>query len=359
MNLRVTLVLLCVATLAQSKSHSGMPRACSSDTRAGQTCTLPAAAARPTQLILGMQEVRAKTAKFSDMSVSDLQDYTIENPVPCVAGPGGTFHMTDHHHLTASVLASSHKEGDKNVVVLVQDTSLVGSASMIDFYEGMVKLNAVWLTDEKGHGPINPLLLPNSVTHLANDPYRSLAYNVRKAGGYDKVTTPYQDFLWGDFFRSHDLIELPTDSSNSGSFCAAAPYSTLCLGGASAADDIINAAQDAAMQLAASHSASSLPGYKTSGFEVSDEAEHTTAEAGQPATLPASATSLRTAVTAVVGALVGVALFAGMLMIGLRIRRRRSRDSIQGVSSVSAASLLALATASQRYDLSSEADQAV
>lgn len=36
---------------------------------------------------------------------------------------------------------------------------------------------------------------------MKDDPYRSLAGEVRRAGGYAKDTTPYSEFLWADFLR--------------------------------------------------------------------------------------------------------------------------------------------------------------
>ncbi|MCQ4503937.1 hypothetical protein NON27_27510, partial [Vibrio parahaemolyticus] len=36
---------------------------------------------------------------------------------------------------------------------------------------------------------------------LTDDPYRSLAGELRRAGGYAKDPTPYSEFLWGDFLR--------------------------------------------------------------------------------------------------------------------------------------------------------------
>eukprot|EP01042_Synura_sphagnicola_P017624 gene17624-22276_t len=53
--------------------------------------------------------------------------------------------------------------------------------------------------------------LPHSVTDLADDPYRSLAGEVRRAGGYAKSSTPYTAFLWADFFRDRIKPDLLTD----------------------------------------------------------------------------------------------------------------------------------------------------
>lgn len=44
-------------------------------------------------------------------------------------------------------------------------------------------------------------LIPKSVTGLIDDPFRSLAGALRRAGGYSKETTPYSELLWADFLR--------------------------------------------------------------------------------------------------------------------------------------------------------------
>jgi hypothetical protein len=43
--------------------------------------------------------------------------------------------------------------------------------------------------------------LPRSIAGLADDPYRSLAGELRRAGGFAKDTTPFSEFLWADFLR--------------------------------------------------------------------------------------------------------------------------------------------------------------
>jgi hypothetical protein len=40
------------------------------------------------------------------------------------------------------------------------------------------------------------------ISDLIDDPYRSLAGELRRAGGFAKDTTPYSEFLWADFLRS-------------------------------------------------------------------------------------------------------------------------------------------------------------
>jgi hypothetical protein len=43
--------------------------------------------------------------------------------------------------------------------------------------------------------------IPKSVDAMRDDPFRSLAGELRRVGGFAKDTTPYSEFLWADFLR--------------------------------------------------------------------------------------------------------------------------------------------------------------
>jgi hypothetical protein len=43
--------------------------------------------------------------------------------------------------------------------------------------------------------------IPESVTSLQDDPFRSLAGELRRVGGFAKESTPFGEFLWADFLR--------------------------------------------------------------------------------------------------------------------------------------------------------------
>jgi hypothetical protein len=43
--------------------------------------------------------------------------------------------------------------------------------------------------------------LPKTMAELIDDPFRSLAGELRRAGGFAKDTTPFSEFLWADFLR--------------------------------------------------------------------------------------------------------------------------------------------------------------
>ena len=45
--------------------------------------------------------------------------------------------------------------------------------------------------------------MPKSVDKLIDDPFRSLAGELRRAGGFAKDTTPFSEFLWADFLHRH------------------------------------------------------------------------------------------------------------------------------------------------------------
>lgn len=50
--------------------------------------------------------------------------------------------------------------------------------------------------------------VPYHLTHLHDDPYRSLAGETRRAGGFAKEVMPFSEFLWADFFRNQIDVRL-------------------------------------------------------------------------------------------------------------------------------------------------------
>ena len=44
-------------------------------------------------------------------------------------------------------------------------------------------------------------MLPKKIEDLEDDPYRSLAGELRRLGGFAKDVAPYSEFLWADFLR--------------------------------------------------------------------------------------------------------------------------------------------------------------
>ena len=70
----------------------------------------------------------------------------------------------------------------------------------------MEELQWVYPYDRNGkrHDPKD---LPADVRALQDDPYRSVAWQVRERGGYLKTAEPFEEFLWASFFRRHMTVE--------------------------------------------------------------------------------------------------------------------------------------------------------
>lgn len=169
-------------------------------------------ALHPTQLAVGMQQVGVKMAKVlkkRQKSEKKLRKWLKKNPVPVVIGPGGVRYLVDHHHLSRAV----YEAGVKDIyVVNVEDLS---GLDRPEFWALMSSRGYVWPFTHEGEqlGDLSAFVakLPNTVDELKDDPYRSLAALVRRAGGYDKIWTPFSEFRWANFLR--DRVHVPAGAS--------------------------------------------------------------------------------------------------------------------------------------------------
>jgi hypothetical protein len=186
----------------------------------------------PTQFAVGMREVERKAGKIHDLKKDKdkLKKFKRENPEPTVIGPGGELFIIDHHHLARALADENVK---KTSCKIVENFSNLGKR---DFWKKMKSTSWVYLYDQKGQGPRSPLDLPVTVKGLRDDPYRSLAGAVRRAGGYEKTSKPFAEFKWAQFFRSRISIR-------------------------GRSDDHFNEAVEEAIELAMSREARGLPGY--------------------------------------------------------------------------------------------------
>jgi hypothetical protein len=149
---------------------------------------------RPTQITVGMREVGAKRQAWRSKSDDKGAEFLGKHMVPVILGPKGRYYVVDHHHLARAL----HEEGVASILV-----SVIADLTRLDpdaFW--FVLDNHAWMHPFDDQGRRRGYdEIPKSVSDLIDDPFRSLAGELRFAGGYAKDTTPFSEFLWADFLR--------------------------------------------------------------------------------------------------------------------------------------------------------------
>jgi hypothetical protein len=149
---------------------------------------------RPTQLSVGYAEVEDKSRQWSKLGKKKLKIQIQQHVFPAVLGPGQDYYIVDHHHLGIALL----EQGIDEVFVAVLDD--LSWLKMPMFWRTMEFRSWTHPYDNRGRRrDYNEM--PQRLTDLKDDPYRSLAGLVRGAGGFAKGSAPFVEFLWADFFR--------------------------------------------------------------------------------------------------------------------------------------------------------------
>ena len=149
---------------------------------------------RPTQITVGMREVEAKRKAWRTKGGDKGAEFLGRHMIPVILGPKDRCFIIDHHHLARALL----EEGVKSVLVTV-----VAKLSRLETESFWFVLdNRGWMHpfDDKGRRR-GYEAIPKTVADLADDPFRSLAGELRLLGGFAKDTTPFSEFLWADFLR--------------------------------------------------------------------------------------------------------------------------------------------------------------
>jgi len=158
---------------------------------------VPIAELRPTQITVGLREVTAKRKHWRrerQKKNENAGEFLGRHMIPVILGPKGRHYIIDHHHLARAL----HEEGVEHVLV-----SVVADLSKLDRDGFWVVLdNRSWMHPFDDQGRRRAYKdIPKSVSALVDDPFRSLAGELRRAGGFAKDTTPFSEFLWADFLR--------------------------------------------------------------------------------------------------------------------------------------------------------------
>jgi hypothetical protein len=158
---------------------------------------------KPTQFAVGMMEVDEKIKLVSKFNKRQRRNFLEKTPVPVVRGPDGSLYIVDHHHF----LCVCYHVGIKKVKVNLVHDHHGRSMSHTQFWRWMKKTRNTYPYCQFGEGPRKEYYLPKDIRGLADDPYRSLAWFVRKAGAFKNSEKNFAEFKWANFFRSKHLLD--------------------------------------------------------------------------------------------------------------------------------------------------------
>jgi hypothetical protein len=155
---------------------------------------VPITELRPTQITIGLREVEEKRKEWRGLRAEKKNRFLGRHMIPVVLGPKDGHYIIDHHHLTRAL----HEEGvERLLVTLIDDLSFLDRAT---FWAVLDHRRWVHAYDADGRRcPFEDI--PKTVGKLKNDPCRSLAGELRRAGGFAKDTELFGEFLWADFVR--------------------------------------------------------------------------------------------------------------------------------------------------------------
>lgn len=156
----------------------------------------------PTQLTVGYREVAERRRRWRVGSTT-VESAARSLIVPVVLGPCARSYILDRHHELCALAA----EGVADVQVAVID-DLRGS-EWVGFWRTLDRRG--WCRPRDAEGQRQDYsYIPTTIDGLVDDPFRSLARALRRAGGYTKQSAAFSDFVWADFLRgqvARTLIE--------------------------------------------------------------------------------------------------------------------------------------------------------
>ncbi len=155
---------------------------------------VPIETLRPTQITVGYREVAEKRRNFHNKQIEDGNVYLGKHMIPVLLGPKARPYVIDHHHLALALIQDGVTE------VLITVVADLRRLSRDEFW--VLADNKGWCHPYDAEGRRRAFAdIPTSIDKLKDDPFRSLAGELRRAGGFAKDTTPFSEFIWADFLR--------------------------------------------------------------------------------------------------------------------------------------------------------------
>ena len=168
----------------------------------GTLCRTFLVTLKPLQKPIGIRNVIDKAEKLHDLNREEYEEELIKNPLPLLIGLN-QLHILDHHHFGSAI----EYDLDKNRV----EQHHVGVSIIHDNWNQLNKKNFVSRLIEKHYfynrDENDKLItfddLPNDLSEMKDDPYRSVAGDLRRMGGYDKKPDQFfLEFKWAHFLRN-------------------------------------------------------------------------------------------------------------------------------------------------------------
>ena len=165
--------------------------------------TVPVADLAPTQMTVGMREVSFKRRRWRERSSRQAADYLNKLRIPVVVGPNARQYLIDRHHLVLAL----RDEGIGELTVSV--VANLRTLSFDEFWARLERQNWAHPFDDEGRRRCYNDM-PETMDSMQDDPFRSLAGTLKRAGGYAKDEAPFSEFRWADFLRCRlprELVE--------------------------------------------------------------------------------------------------------------------------------------------------------
>jgi hypothetical protein len=165
---------------------------------------VPIGELRPTQMTVGRREVEEKRRVWRERARRDGPKFLGRHMIPVLLGPRGRHYVIDHHHLACALQA----EGVVDVVVnAIADLSALSKSEFWVYCD-----NRGWCHPFDAEGVrCGYDKIPKGLDQMADDPFRSLAGDLRRAGGFAKEITAFEEFTWADFLRRRIKLTLLED----------------------------------------------------------------------------------------------------------------------------------------------------
>ena len=156
---------------------------------------------QPTQMCIGLAEVRSRQRDFLQDSEQERQRYLRTKPVPLVRNGRGDLWMVDRHHRLRALL-----ELDPTVTTFGYVIEELAQTNRVDVLQHLQNRGWLYLFDGRGNGPQSPEALPSNLLSLLDDPCRSLVWKLKKERAIKpQPLIPYHEFRWGAWLRRRPL----------------------------------------------------------------------------------------------------------------------------------------------------------